>query len=127
MGGMARGLKRSIPNFHEASMVKPELGDKHTCINCGARFFDFGKQPAVCPKCSTEQPVELPKLKRAAPIQEDVKKPIKAAAVPGDDVEIDDDVDADDADLLEDAEDIDDDAVIDADIEVERDGEDAER
>ena len=108
-------------------MVKPELGDKHTCTNCGARFFDFGKQPAVCPKCSTEQPIEQPKLKRASPIPEDAKKPVKVAVVPGEDVEIDDDVDADDADLLEDAEAIDDDEVIDAAIEVERDSEDTER
>ena len=46
-------------------MAKPELGEKRTCVSCGTRFFDLGKDPAVCPKCATEQPAEQPRLKRA--------------------------------------------------------------
>ncbi|MGH6812263.1 MAG: TIGR02300 family protein [Methylocella sp.] len=34
-------------------MAKPELGNKHQCQNCGARFFDLNKSPATCPKCGT--------------------------------------------------------------------------
>ncbi|HQU02682.1 MAG TPA: TIGR02300 family protein, partial [Acetobacteraceae bacterium] len=59
-------------------MAKPELGDKHTCVSCGARFFDLGKTPAVCPKCATEQPAEQPRLKRNVPLPEEAKKPVKA-------------------------------------------------
>lgn len=34
-------------------MAKPELGSKHQCQNCGAKFFDLNKDPVVCPKCGT--------------------------------------------------------------------------
>lgn len=34
-------------------MAKPELGGKHQCQNCGAKFFDLNKDPIVCPKCGT--------------------------------------------------------------------------
>lgn len=33
----------------------PELGNKHECYSCGARFYDFGKPEAVCPKCKANQ------------------------------------------------------------------------
>lgn len=109
-------------------MAKPELGDKHTCVSCGARFFDLGRVPAICPKCGTEQPAEPPKLKRAAPASDDQKKPLKAAAAPGEDAEEDVVGDAADDDILEDAEDLDDDAdAIEGDIEVERETDDNER
>ena len=32
-------------------MPKPDLGRKHECSECGARFYDLGKEPATCPKC----------------------------------------------------------------------------
>jgi uncharacterized protein (TIGR02300 family) len=34
-------------------VAKPELGNKHQCQNCGARFFDLNKPPITCPKCGT--------------------------------------------------------------------------
>jgi uncharacterized protein (TIGR02300 family) len=34
-------------------LAKPELGSKHQCQNCGAKFFDLNKDPIVCPKCGT--------------------------------------------------------------------------
>ena len=98
-------------------MAKPELGEKHTCVSCGTRFFDLGKQPAICPKCSTEQPAEQPRLKRAAPLPEEQKKVAKP--------ELDAD---DDEDILDDGDDLDDGSdVIDADIEVPPEGNDDER
>lgn len=33
----------------------PDLGTKHECYSCGARFYDFGKSEAVCPKCGANQ------------------------------------------------------------------------
>jgi uncharacterized protein (TIGR02300 family) len=107
-------------------MARPELGEKHTCVSCGTRFFDLGKEPAVCPKCATEQPVEQPRLKRTAPLPEEVKKVVKPAPVDPDDVEVADD-DADE-DILEDADDLEDDAdVIDADIDVQAEPDETER
>ncbi len=98
-------------------MSKPELGAKHSCVSCGTRFFDLGREPAVCPKCATEQPAEQPRLKRQAPMPEEVKKVVKPVVA-----------DAEDEDILEDADDLDDDAdVIDADIDVQPEADDTER
>ncbi|HEX7389402.1 MAG TPA: FYDLN acid domain-containing protein [Acidiphilium sp.] len=109
-------------------MAKPELGDKHTCVSCGARFFDLGKEPAICPKCATEQPAEQPRLKRAMPLPEDVKKPAKVAAAADEDADVDVADDGADEDILEDADDLDDDAdAIEGDIEVARDSDEAEQ
>jgi hypothetical protein len=33
-------------------MSGTNLGTKRTCPKCGAKFFDFDKDPIVCPKCS---------------------------------------------------------------------------
>ncbi|MDJ0389264.1 TIGR02300 family protein [Roseomonas sp. E05] len=102
-------------------MAKPDLGLKRTCVACGAKFYDLGRQPAVCPKCGTEQPAEQPRLRRAAaPVEEKVKKR-PAPEADSDEVDLED-VDTDEAlDDAEDLEDAEDD--IDADIEVETDRE----
>jgi uncharacterized protein (TIGR02300 family) len=34
-------------------VAKPELGTKRLCAGCGAKYYDLGKDPIVCPKCST--------------------------------------------------------------------------
>jgi hypothetical protein len=82
----------------------------------------------VCPKCATEQPVEQPRLKRAAPQPEEVKKVVKPAAVDPDDVDVEVAEDDADEDLLDDGDDLDDDAdVIDADIDVQPETDDTER
>ncbi|HWX50712.1 MAG TPA: TIGR02300 family protein [Roseomonas sp.] len=102
-------------------MAKPELGLKRTCVACGAKFYDLTRQPAVCPKCGTEQPAEQPRLRRAAaPVEEKVKKrPVPVADT--DDVDLED-VDTDEA--LDDAEDLEDgEDDLDTDIEVETDRE----
>jgi len=103
-------------------MAKPDLGMKRSCVSCGAKFYDLAKQPAVCPKCGTEQPAEQPRPKRGPVVVDEKLK--KRAAVAGADGEADDaeveDVDPDaDAAALE-ADDLDDeDEAIDAEIEVE--------
>lgn len=96
-------------------MAKPEWGQKHTCKSCGARFYDMGRTPAVCPKCGAEQPAEEPvKTKRAAVAEEKAKK-TKAKPTPeevefeeGDDEEDDEDVDLGIEDVSELGEDEDD-------------------
>lgn len=30
------------------------LGNKHSCTECGTKFYDFGKPDLVCPKCRTK-------------------------------------------------------------------------
>jgi hypothetical protein len=34
-----------------------KLGHKHKCINCGNKFYDLGKSPAVCISCGQDQTV----------------------------------------------------------------------
>ena len=32
-------------------MMKPELGTKRLCTECGARYYDLNTTPITCPKC----------------------------------------------------------------------------
>ena len=32
-------------------MAKTELGTKRLCPNCGAKYYDLGRDPIVCPRC----------------------------------------------------------------------------
>jgi uncharacterized protein (TIGR02300 family) len=41
-------------------VAKPELGTKRLCGSCGAKFYDLGKDPIVCPKCDTVFQVVVP-------------------------------------------------------------------
>jgi uncharacterized protein (TIGR02300 family) len=106
-------------------MAKPELGLKRVCVACGTRFYDLTRSPAICPKCSTEQPAEQPRLRRAAagatPVDDRLKKRAVVAApeAEGEEVELED-VEAEET--IEDAEELDDDAEdLAEDIEVEGD------
>jgi uncharacterized protein (TIGR02300 family) len=50
-------------------VAKPELGKKHECAECSARFYDLKKNPAICPKCGTKvAPPTKPKAASRAPV-----------------------------------------------------------
>ena len=104
-------------------MAKPELGTKRVCVACGTRFYDLTKSPAVCPKCGTEQPLDVPRPRRpSGNVAEEkrVKKPVPAPEEA--DAEVEGVEDAEDEDVLEDTDDLEDDAdSISTDIEVETD------
>jgi len=114
-------------------MAKPELGTKRVCVACSAHFYDLTKQPAVCPKCGTEQPIEQPRPRRAGGgnVVED-RRPKRPTPVPGGegtDIEVEgvEEVEEEE-DVLEDAGDLEDDAdAIGPDIEVESDSDETER
>ena len=36
-------------------MPELKLGNKHECYSCGTKFYDLGKNEAVCPKCGANQ------------------------------------------------------------------------
>ncbi len=113
-------------------MAKPELGTKRVCVSCGARFYDLQKTPAVCPKCSTEQPPEQPRTRRGGGNVMEEKRRAKVLPVPGvedADVEVEADSDAEEAeeveeDVLEDTSDLEDAETI---VEVEPEAGDEER
>ncbi|MCI0467283.1 MAG: TIGR02300 family protein [Beijerinckiaceae bacterium] len=55
-------------------MAKLELGSKHLCENCGARFFDLNRSPITCPKCGAV--VEAaPRASHRAPEAEEEELP----------------------------------------------------
>src|SRR5216683_8101026 len=101
-------------------MAKPELGTKRVCVSCGARFYDLTKQPAVCPKCSTEQPAEQPRMRRAAGNVAEEKRRPKVVPVPGledTDVEVESTEEESEEDVLEDTSDLEDGADVVVEVE----------
>ena len=92
-------------------MAKPELGTKRVCVSCATRFYDLTKQPAVCPKCGTEQPPEQPRARRAGGNVIEEKRRPKPAPVPGledADVEVEVVEEEVEEDVLEDTSDLED-------------------
>lgn len=49
------------------------LGDKWECYSCGAKFYDLGRTPAICPKCEANQDDAIPE-----PVKKTKKKRKKA-------------------------------------------------
>lgn len=83
-------------------MARPELGKKHTCAGCGAKFYDLNKSPAICPKCGEEQaeavaPASKTAAKASVPKPEEKTKD-DAVVLATDDPKDDDDEDGDEID-----------------------------
>jgi uncharacterized protein (TIGR02300 family) len=119
-------------------VAKPELGLKRQCMNCGAKFYDLNKDPAVCPKCGTVfqatalSRVAAPVVARAAEVDEsevevtgpemvsldEVEAGEAEKELPEDDIDVGEDV-ADDDTFLEEEEEGEDDVsdLIDSDLE----------
>lgn len=101
-------------------MAKPNWGLKRMCQSCGARFYDLGKDPILCPKCGTEfDPEAVLKTKRAsakavaaprpvAPPVAEVEdiEPIEEEAVEGAEAKEEEEVIEDTSELGEDDEDV---------------------
>ncbi len=78
-------------------MAKAALGDKQICPTCGAKFYDLGKRPAICPKCAAafDPADETVRLKRTrgrvanydAATDEDEDEEAVAARPKGDDAD----------------------------------------
>lgn len=46
-------------------MPAKDLGNKHVCFKCSAKFYDLKKPEPICPKCGADQR-ESPALKPAS-------------------------------------------------------------
>lgn len=101
-------------------MAKPEWGVKRGCLNCGTKFYDFGRDPIVCPSCEASfraddfarprrgarpeakndtAAVRAPQArKRPAAVEEDEEELAEIAP----DLEVDLDDEADDSDIAAD-------------------------
>jgi uncharacterized protein (TIGR02300 family) len=112
-------------------MAKPELGIKRVCVACGARFYDLTKVPAVCPKCGTEQPIDVPRPRRTGGNVVEERRPKKPVPAPGleeADIEVEGVEEEGEEDIIEDTADLEDDAdAIGPEIEVEPDSDERER
>ncbi len=110
-------------------MAKPDLGTKRTCVSCATRFYDLAKSPAVCPKCGTEQPIDVPRPRRTGGNVVEDKRPKKPVPVAEDaDLEVEVAEDEAEEDVLEDTADLEDDAdAISDDIVVEPERDETER
>lgn len=79
-------------------MAKPEWGTKRICLSCGARFYDFQKDPITCPSCGTVfDPAAQGKPRRA-------RATAKAAPVPAAETEVETEVVEDEAEVVDDEE-----------------------
>jgi uncharacterized protein (TIGR02300 family) len=99
-------------------VAKPNWGLKRMCQSCGARFYDLGKDPILCPKCGTEfDPEAVLKTKRAsakavaapprpAPVPEAEIEPIEEEVVEGAEEKEEEEVIEDTSELGEDDEDV---------------------
>jgi len=102
-------------------VAKPEWGSKRVCLNCGARFYDLGRDPIVCPACQTVfDPTanSKPRRARAAPKAAPVAAAVKEVAVVED--EADEESEEDSESAIEDVSELGDDDmsdVIDADLD----------
>jgi len=99
-------------------VAKPEWGVKRGCLKCGTKFYDFSREPIVCPNCkSSFRAEDFARPKRGARPESKieaapavVKKRAKLAepeeaeaGVADDDLDVDiDDEEVDDVDLADD-------------------------
>lgn len=93
-------------------MPKPEWGVKRLCGECGERFYDLGREPAICPNCGAEFLTAEAMAAKAKVRRETAKAEDDEDIVDDedeDDLIDDDDVDGDDDDVVVDDDSDDDD------------------
>ena len=60
-------------------VAKPEWGMKRLCRSCGARFYDLGRKPIVCPKCDAAHDPDPADKPRRSTAPEPAPEPQPAA------------------------------------------------
>ena len=64
-------------------MGKVALGEKQVCPSCGAKFYDLGRRPAICPKCQTafdpsDETLRLKRTRARPAAYEDEEEDVRA-------------------------------------------------
>jgi uncharacterized protein (TIGR02300 family) len=120
-------------------VAKPELGAKRQCQSCATKFYDFNRDPIICPKCGAIFQLALTRAPARVVPEEDVeteKEGVETVSLDeveenetaAEAIDVDEDVelvdDADDDTFLEEEEGEDDDVtgLIDGDIESDDEG-----
>lgn len=88
---MRLGIRQKTDRTERSALANPELGAKQICPSCGAKFYDLGRRPAVCPKCQTAfDPEEAVKTRRvrARAVVPDYEADDEAAEKPKVDAEV---------------------------------------
>jgi uncharacterized protein (TIGR02300 family) len=86
---VANGRRTARVSGVEVTVVKPGLGTKRVCPNCGARYYDLNREGGpVCPKCGTAfDPEALLKTRRTrapAPVEEEAAEPMAEEEIDAD-------------------------------------------
>jgi uncharacterized protein (TIGR02300 family) len=104
-------------------VARAELGTKRHCGSCGAKFYDLGKTPILCPKCGSVFEVAVVNVssRREAPKAPVVVPEKVVEELPAPDVDI---VSLDEVAANEAADVDDEDIVVDDDTEIEDDDDD---
>lgn len=112
----------SSPTKESAPIQPGKLGQKRICIKCSAKFYDFEKNPIICPKCKAKMTPDdfLSFIPKAEPKKPKEKGPAEAM-LQNDDSESDSPADAFESteDLADDGDDVVEDLDVDDDKEDE--------
>jgi hypothetical protein len=102
----APSRSRGTVPCHEELLTMGDLGTKHECSACGAKFYDLGKPDPVCPKCGADMegrtPEEIERKLAEEAAEEAELEEDELDEDEDEDVDEDDDVDDDLDDLADD-------------------------
>lgn len=82
-----------------------EFGQKRICQGCGTKYYDFNRNPIVCPECGDEYDPEAVLSSRRGRVVEEVKVEKPAEAEVSEEAELDEVADVDVDAVLETEED----------------------
>ena len=113
----------------DLGLTEETMGTKRLCQSCAAKYYDFDKDPIVCPSCGTEfdpEAVMRSRRGRGAAAAVAAKEEAETAEAQlldapdldeeADDIDLDDDA-GDDATFVEDEDDVNVDEVVDVSLE----------
>jgi uncharacterized protein (TIGR02300 family) len=78
---MALGAPPIKQQRRRPALAKPEWGSKRVCQNCGTKFYDFHREPILCPSCGATYQADdalKPRRSRVEPKGRAAAKPAPA-------------------------------------------------